>query len=1283
LTLTANSDETMRPEFWIDVGGTFTDCLMHLPGQSTRRKKVLSSGKMQGTVGEGSTRSLILDPIRCEDPPGVWRGYQLQRFDRQGELVESQPVAEFDSIRGQLTLENPLAEVPQPGDVYQLSGNEEAPLLAIRYLLGLSLSDPIPPVNVRLGTTRGTNALLTRTGADVGLVITEGFADVLEIGSQSRPHLFNLDIKKPSSLAATVIEARERIDAHGNTLTPLDKVDLREKLSKLHASGIRSVAICFLHAYREPKHEITAQKLADEIGFTDISVSHAVAPLIKIVSRGDTTVVDAYLNPILRAYVQQIQSKLGTGSQLRLLTSAGSLVTADSFSGKDSILSGPAGGVVGFATAAKSVGFDKAIGFDMGGTSTDVSRFDGTYERQFETEKAGVRIVAPMMAIETVAAGGGSICAFDGVKLVVGPASAGADPGPACYGRGGPLTVTDINFALGKLQAARLPFPLDAAAVERRLAEVCHQVESATGQKRSPLELAAGFLQIANANIAEAIRTISVAKGYDPRSYLLVPFGGAAGQHACSVAEILGARQLLFHPNAGILSAVGIGAADMSRFATEPFYLPLKEALPKLPSALETLQQTAAAQLREEEVDPDSIVYQKQIELRYQGLEASLTIEAQPLETLKQRYHEEHRRRYGYDRTEHPIEVVAARVEAISHGTTENTPSESRPTYQPEAIQTVPLLFHGERVKTLVYDRDLLQPGAKLAGPALVAESLATTVIDPGWEAEVLSGGELLAKRVDDSTTRLPQEATNAHDTPDPILLEILNNQFAAIAEQMGVALQNTSVSVNVKERLDFSCALFTSSGDLIANAPHIPVHLGAMSETVKATIAQHSHMQSGDVFITNDPYHGGSHLPDVTVITPMFVSDSDAFPTFFAASRAHHAEIGGIAAGSMPSGSQNLAEEGVLIENFCLIDAGVPKWQEMESILSDAPYPSRKVSDNLADIAAQIAANHHGIADLRRMVQQNTLDTVVAYAKHIQAAASRKTRAALAKIPPGRYEFVDHLDDGSPLCVSMDLQGETATIDFTGTGPVLPDNLNANRAIVTAAVMYCLRCLLNEDIPLNQGVLEPVEIILPECFLNPPKQETPQQCAAVAGGNVETSQRVVDVLLGALGMAAASQGTMNNLTFGDTTFGYYETICGGSGATRHAAGASAVHTHMTNTRLTDAEVFELRFPARIRRFAVRRGSGGIGHHGGGDGIIREIEFLRPLDVSLLTQRRGPYSPYGLEGGQSGSCGENSLRRVNMPETSLPNTISFSVEAGDTLLLKTPGGGGFGKSDVD
>lgn len=1266
----------MRPEFWIDVGGTFTDCLLHRPGLPTARHKVLSSGKVQGQVSAGSDRTTIIDPTRQHDAPNIWQGYELQLLDDSGQKVAEAPVRSFDPVESRIELDSPLPISPSPGSVYLLDGCEEAPLLAMRYLLGISRQEPLPAADVRLGTTRGTNALLTRTGARAALLITAGFADVLEIGSQSRPKLFDLNIRKPTSLVAEVIEVTERLDAAGNVLVPLDEIGLREQLLQLQDRGFQSIAICFLHSYRQAQHEKRAAEIARELGFSSVSVSHEVAPLIKIVSRGDTTVVDAYLNPVLQDYVHHIQTALGEGSQLRLLSSAGGLIAAESFSGKDSILSGPAGGVVGFASAARAIGQPKAIGFDMGGTSTDVSRFDGTYERQFETEKAGVRIVAPMMAIETVAAGGGSICAFDGVKLVVGPASAGADPGPACYGRSGPLTVTDINFALGKLQAARLPFPLDANAVERRLNEIAEQVAAATGVHRTPLELADGFLQIANANIVEAIRTISVAKGYDPRSYLLVPFGGAAGQHACAVAEMLGATKLLFHPSAGILSAVGIGYANTSRFTTRPFYTSLADAYGQLNAVLTDLQ-TESQTAVEQEGHFSRIEFQPQLELRYRGLESSLMIDAYPLEDIAERYHAEHRRRYGYDRESETIEIVAARVEAVGHSEHGLASSTSVDAYHPKPTHTVDVRFQGQARPTHVFDRDQLQPGATIAGPAIIAESLATTIIDPGWQAEMLSAGELVAVRTH-SANSIPVVSNSALGEPDPVLLEIVNNQFAGIAEQMGVALQNTSVSVNVKERLDFSCALFTRDGDLIANAPHIPVHLGAMSETVKATIQSHPRMRSGDVFVTNDPYQGGSHLPDVTVITPLFASDEDEHRTFFAASRAHHAEIGGIAAGSMPSGSRNLAEEGVLIANFRLFDAGTPRWGALEDLLRHALYPSRNVPDNVADIAAQIAANHHGITSLQEMIGQYGLEMVCAYAAHIQDAASRKTRAALAKIPSGVYRFSDHLDNGSLIAVSIDLRGETATIDFSGTGPVLPGNLNANRAIVTAAVMYCLRCLLNEEIPLNQGVLEPVSIILPECLLNPPRRESPIQCAAVAGGNVETSQRVVDVLLGALKLAAASQGTMNNLTFGDASFGYYETICGGAGATSVSHGASAVHTHMTNTRLTDVEVFELRFPVRLRRFGIRRGSGGAGQYRGGDGIVREIEFLKSLDVSLLTQRRGPYAPYGLMGGQPGQVGENILLRKGQPMSPLSNTTSTQVQPGDVLIIRTPGGGGWG-----
>ncbi|MCC9608389.1 hydantoinase B/oxoprolinase family protein [Blastopirellula sp. JC732] len=1266
-----------RIEFWIDVGGTFTDCLMRRDGE-IRRIKVLSSGKLQGTIGADSSPGAIVDGARRQDPSNVWRGYRLQLLSEQGEPLAARRIVQFDATAGRMTLDRPFDSPPLAGALYLLEGDEEAPLVGMRRLLGLARDEALPAVDVRLGTTRGTNALLTRTGADVGFVTTAGFGDILDIGYQNRPQLFQLNIRKSTSLVRRVVELEERLAADGSVLVPLDEAETESKLSQLYDLGIRSLAITLLHGYRNPEHERQVEAIARRVGFAEVSASHEAAPLIKLVARGDTTVVDAYLNPILRDYVGAIQAALGEGSRLSLLTSAGGLIAAEKFSGKDSILSGPAGGVVGYAAVAQQAGFGKAIGFDMGGTSTDVSRFDGSFERQFETEKAGVRIVAPMMAIETVAAGGGSICDFDGVKLTVGPASAGADPGPACYGCGGPLTVTDINLALGKLQGAQFPFRLDKEAVERRLQEIALKIAATTGQQMTPRELASGFLQIANANIAKAIRTISVAKGYDPRAYALVPFGGAAGQHACAVAELLGIETLISHPDAGILSAVGIGAAVTTRYATRGVYRLLAGSAESLDAVYADLQTEAITQVAAEGIDQAEIECREEIELRYRGLEASLSIAARPFADLAERYHVAHERRYGYCRRQQAIEVVAARVEAIAQEGRDQKGSQPGESYSPEPTGRVPVLFAGSERETPTYQREQLRVGAIIEGPALIAERLATTVIDPGWSAEVWSGGELVMRHHGDSAES--HATTIDADVADPVLLEIINNQFAAIAEQMGVALQNTSVSVNVKERLDFSCAIFTGDGDLIANAPHIPVHLGAMGETVKATIAANPQMRRGSAFVTNNPYRGGSHLPDVTVITPVYIGENVASPQFFAASRAHHAEIGGIAAGSMPSGSKTLAEEGVLIDNFQLMCDGVADWEGLEAILRGAKYPSRNVADNLADVAAQVAANQHGRIDLETMVAGYGLPVVEQYARHIQNAAATKTRAALARLTSGQHRFEDHLDDGSPIVVQIEIAGDAAVIDFTGTGPVLPGNLNANRAIVTAAVMYCLRSLLDEDIPLNQGVLEPVEIRLPECFLNPPFLGEPEKCAAVAGGNVETSQRVVDVLLGALQLAAASQGTMNNFSFGDATFGYYETICGGAGATPQTDGASAVHTHMTNTRMTDVEVFELRFPARVRRFAIRRGSGGAGLHRGGDGVVREIEFLRPMTGSLLTQRRGPYPPYGLFGGEPGKVGENQLRRADGTVIDLPGIASFELAPGDMIAIHTPGGGGWGSA---
>jgi 5-oxoprolinase (ATP-hydrolysing) len=1260
-------------EFWIDVGGTFTDSFARMPDGELKHYKVLSSGVIKGSLAAGSTRAQVFDPARASDPPGMWSDFEFVLLDEDGHPLERARVASFLADKGAFVLDPPLTHEPVVGRGYELSAGMAAPLVAIRYLLGLPLSEAIPACSVRLGTTRGTNALITRTGGRTALVTTRGFGDILHIGNQNRPRLFDLTIRKPQPLFSAVVEIEERITADGSVLQAPDESRIRAQLAELRDLGIQSLAICLLHGFAHPAHEMLIARVAEELGFHDVSVSSRVAPLVKIVSRGDTTVLDAYLNPVLRDYVRQLRTALA-GSSLRILTSAGGLVEADKFLGKDSILSGPAGGVVGYAEVARAAGFPRAIGFDMGGTSTDVSRFDGRYELEFETEKAGVRVVAPMLAIETVAAGGGSICRFDGVRLLVGPESAGAQPGPACYGRGGPLSLTDVNLLLGRIRPERFPFPLDRAAAEARLQDVLEAVLAAGGPHYKPLELAEGFVHIANAHMVKAIASISVARGYDPREYVLVPFGGAAGQHACAVARELGISQILHHPHAGLLSAFGIGKAEIERHAIAAVYEPLSPALvERLESTFERLAAETSAGVAVEGVPRDRIATTRAIELRYRGVETGLWINCPPgtaADQLVAAYRDAHRLRYGYVHEGRALEAVSVRVESRGGASVPAGTLQFSRHAEPAAPRTAQACFLGQLYETSIIERAELAAGRQIVGPAIVCEPTSTVVIEPGWRATVLAGGELLIGQVGAAQTPLVSSQA------DPVQLEVFNSRFAAIAEQMGITLRNTASSVNVKERLDFSCALFTPTGDLVVNAPHIPVHLGAMAETVKRVLLDNPDLAPGDVYVTNDPYRGGSHLPDITVVTP--VHDERGGLQFFTASRAHHAEIGGITPGSMPPFSKSLAEEGVLIRNFKLVSQGSPRWDELRDLLLAGTYPTRDVEANLADLAAQVAANHRGASDLLLLVERYSAPVVSAYMRHIQDAAERKMRAALAARTPGRYEFLDHLDDATPLAVAITIEGGAATIDFSGTGPVSSGNLNANRAITTAAVMYVLRAMIAEDIPLNQGVLAPVKIVLPAGLLNPPEHADPGQCAAVAGGNVETSQRVVDVLLGALSLAAASQGTMNNLLFGDNTFGYYETICGGAGATAEGKGADAVHTHMTNTRLTDPEVLERRYPVRVRRFHIRRGSGGTGLHRGGEGVVRELEFLTALDVSLVTGRRGAFPPYGLEGGGPGQLGRNWLVRADGSRQELAGLAQFHVEPGDVLVIETPGGGGWG-----
>ncbi|MHC4877378.1 MAG: hydantoinase B/oxoprolinase family protein [Planctomycetota bacterium] len=1289
-------------EFWIDVGGTFTDCIARSPENQLLTAKVLSSGITKGQVGEIVGTDRLIDETRSGDTDGFWDGYRIRFLDADGQTVHQGTVRSFSGGRSTLQIEQPLLARVESGMAYELDASEEAPILAIRKLLGLKRDAVIPRVSVKLGTTRGTNALLTRRGARTAFITTNGFADVLLIGNQDRPRLFDLAIQKPEPLFESVVEIDERLAADGSILRAPDRDVVRRQLEELHATGVESIAICLLHSFANAQHEQVVEDVARDVGFTEISTSSRLSPLIRIVSRGDTTVMDACLNPILRDYVRKLRNSLGD-SDLRLMTSAGGLVDSDSFVGKDSILSGPAGGVIGFSRVAQQAGFGKSIGFDMGGTSTDVSRFDGRYELEFETQKAGVRIVSPMLAIETVAAGGGSICGFDGVKLHVGPQSAGADPGPACYGRGGPLTVTDVNVFLGRVLPEYFPFPLHLERVQSQLESLCDEIAtSPLGQRYTPVELADGFRRIANANMVRAIRRISVAKGYDPADYVLVSFGGAGSQHACALARSLGTPRVLIHLYSGILSAYGIGLADVRRFAERSILAALTaDELTHIETVFGELTAEARSDVEREGLASEQIEPPvRSLELRYRGTESSILILEPDDGDWRSAFEAQHEQLYGYRHATRSLEALVARVEVVGRMVDPPETLSERVSRTPEPSSVTTAWFDGAKLQCGVFLREHLRCGDEITGPAIVCEPTSTVVIDTDWVATVEPRGELLLtdrSRTCDTagspssvreTVSFSEQASTAGQAgsgtrvsgakADPVLLEIFNNLFASIAEQMGVTLQKTSFSTNVKERLDFSCAIFTPTGDLVVNAPHIPVHLGAMSETVKQLLVEIPEMAPGDVYVTNDPFRGGSHLPDVTVITPVHDASCGEL-IFLTASRAHHAEIGGIVPGSMPPFSKTLAEEGVLIRSFQLVAGGESREDELRNLLSSGPYPSRSVEDNLADVSAQVAANNVGVRQLRELVKRYSLSVVHAYMHHIQAAAAAKMRLALSRLDDGTYLRTDHLDDGAPISVAIEIRSESATVDFTGTGPVLDTNLNANRAIVTAAVLYVFRCLIDEDIPLNSGVLEPVEIVLPECLLNPPSHDDPADCVAIVGGNVETSQRVVDVLLGALELAAASQGTMNNLTFGDGTFGYYETICGGSGATPAAAGADAVHTHMTNTRLTDAEVIERRYPVRLHEFSIRRGSGGTGQHRGGDGIVRRIEFLKPLTVSLLTQRRGGCAPFGLQGGADGAIGRNTLQRAGSDALEhLTGRERVDINAGDTLTIETPGGGGWG-----
>jgi len=1245
-------------QLFVDTGGTFTDCIGIDHHGHEHRRKVLSNSSLRGSIIQIISPSELVVRQSWLLERDILKGFAFRIL---GEEYGSCRIDSFDPTDCKLTLTEEIhSDHLNEGVNFEISSFEEAPVLGARLITQTALDEEFPDLVLKLGSTKGTNALLERKGAKTLFLVTKGFKDLLQIGNQARPDIFALNVIKRRQIAEQVIEVDERIDARGNVLRPIDVVRLKHQLLTSGVEAYESVAITLMNAYLNPLHEQQIKALLIQLGFSFISISSELSPLIKIVPRGETAVANAYLAPIINRYIQNISEKIGHKT-FQVMTSAGGLVGAGKFHPKDSLLSGPAGGVVGASQIGEQHGSSRLITFDMGGTSTDVSRYNGDFDYRYELEVGDSQINSSAIAIETVAAGGGSICGFDGYKLFVGPESASAYPGPACYGAGGPLSITDVNLLLGRLDASRFSIPVYPQAAETKLLELLAQIEKRTGERQSREKMLYGFINIANEIMAGAIRKISIAKGYNPKDFAMVAFGGAGGLHACDIADILQIKTVLLPRDAGLLSAYGIGCARVERFAEKQILETLNATTEHLEGQFTEISEIALEALKSEGFRADELeIRQKLMFLRFKGQDSSIEIPFSTPKSVIDEFHRKYEKLYGHRLTNREIEVEAIRVIASVKAHSTVTTLKDTQEYSPQPD-------YSSSKGTAIFIRDSLNPGAQIRGEALFLDNYATTWLKPGWHLKMAENGTAILSKSEEI------ERNDINQTLETEL-ELFANRFMAIAENMGALLQRTALSVNIKERLDFSCALLDTDGALVANAPHIPVHLGGLGVCVQSLL-QHFDFEEGDTMVTNHPGFGGSHLPDVTLVTPVFHAGKRIA---FVVNRAHHAEIGGISPGSMPPNATRLIQEGVVISPFYLIRQGQVNWEGMRRILLDAPYPTRSVEENLADLNASIAANKNGHDALLELVDQNGVETVTKYFKLLKQHAADKMKETLLCFPNGEYTSTEYLDDGSILKASVNLKEGQCTIDFSGSAPVHSGNMNATEAIVHSVTIYVLRLLLNEPIPLNDGLLSPVNLFLPKGLLNPEFDADPSKCPAVVGGNVEISMRLTDTILKAFEVMAASQGTMNNTLFGNKNFGYYETICGGCGAGNGFHGASAVHHHMTNTRITDPEVLEHRYPVRLDEFSIRQGSGGNGKWRGGDGIIRKITFFEPVNLSVLTQRRQS-GPYGMNGGKNGKPGNQRIVTKTGKIIRLDSIQNIDLEAGDQFIVETPGGGGYGK----